>query len=427
MGAFLLRYPSKASGTPLDCIADVATALFVVFVVVLAFSMTTAEERTRFCRRIFASGRQVTAAAAAHHAAATATPFHDALRERTRWAIATPALLALNALIFVRMLFDSGALSDPETLVAWGGNIGPRTTNGEWWRLATAMFVHSGLLHLLTTVAGLTQVGLILERLVGRPAFVAVYIAAGVVGNILSLSAHPVAVSVGASAGICGIYGLFVASFMWSLSRRSTVTIPIVAMKPLLPSVAIFAAYNLATDSMTAPAELAGFLVGLTSGLVLTRRVTEGKPGARSVAGAMAATAMIVVISAVPLRGIADVRPEIARLLTVEDQTTRSYEQAVGRFRLGRITAGALAQTIDRGIMPELRATRDRLKMEGRIPDEQQPLLASAEAYLRLREQCWRLRSEALHKASMKKLYQADQLERASLEAIARLKPANRQ
>jgi hypothetical protein len=68
--------------------------------------------------------------------------FAQELRARTRVAVVTPTILALNIAIFTCMCFGSGALSDPGTLIAWGGSAGPRTTNGEWWRLVTSLFVH---------------------------------------------------------------------------------------------------------------------------------------------------------------------------------------------------------------------------------------------------------------------------------------------
>jgi len=64
-----------------------------------------------------------------------------------------------------------------------------------------------------------------------------------------------------------------------------------------------------------------------------------------------------------------------------------------------RITAEALAQLIDRTIVPELHAAEARLKELDRVPHEHQPLVAGAEEYFRLRDASWRLRVEGLQKA----------------------------
>ena len=91
--------------------------------------------------------------------------FHDMLHRRTPVALVTPALLTVNITIFVLMLWGAHPLSDPNTLVEWGGNVGPRTANGEWWRIFTALFVHASWLHLLANVVGLLQLGLMLEHM----------------------------------------------------------------------------------------------------------------------------------------------------------------------------------------------------------------------------------------------------------------------
>ena len=138
----------------------------------------------------------------------------------------------------------------------------------------------------------------------------------------------------------------------------------------------------------------------------------------------MAATVVVAIMSAVPLRGMADVRPEIARVLEVEQRTAATYQAAVTQFKLGTVSPDGLAQVIERKVMPELQAMQTRLKALGRIPAEHQPLLAGAEEYLRLRDESWRLRAAALHKSSMPALRKAETAERASLEALDRLKPA---
>ncbi len=348
--------------------------------------------------------------------------FGNALRERTRWPIVTLALAFVNAAIFVSMVMGSAPLSDPETLVAWGGSVGPRTTNGEWWRLVTSMFVHAGMLSLIVNIAGFVQLGLVLERLVGHFAFAAVYIAAGVLASLVSLSASSVTVTVGASGAVFGLYGLLLASAVWGLVNRSVLTIPLGVLKQLAPAGAVFILYSLATSGLSTSAESAGFAVGVVVGLVVSRSVSEQKPSARWVGAAMAATAALVVASAIPLRGVANVMPELERLVAFEERTAGSYEAAVGQFRNGRIKAEALARMIDQKIIPDLQAVRARLKSLERVPAEHQQLVASAEEYLRLRDASWRLRSEALNKSNMLTLRKADRMEWASLDAFQKIK-----
>jgi hypothetical protein len=196
------------------------------------------------------------------------------------------------------------------------------------------------------------------------------------------------------------------------------------AAKRLAPVAALFLLYNMVSGGLGGGAELAGFAAGFICGIVLTSGVSASTPPVRRVAVTMAVTVMVAVASAVPLRGVTDVRPEISRVLAVEESTARAYESAVQQFKLGTVTPGGLAQMIERKITPELNAMEARLKALGRVPPEHQQLLASAQEYLRLRDESWRLRAAALHKSSMPALRKAEGAERASLEAFERLKPA---
>ena len=350
-------------------------------------------------------------------------PFFDALSARTPWPIVTPALAVVNVLIFAGMIFGHGALSNPETLIGWGASIAPRTTNGEWWRLLTAMFVHAGLLHLLANLAGLAQLGLVLERLVGYFAFATVFFAAGIFANLASLSAAPMIVTSGASGAVFGLYGLLLASAIWSIFQRSEMTMTLAAAKRLAPGTAIFMLYNLATDGFSHGVALNGLVMGFVCGLPLSYRVSERKPPGMWVGGAIAATALVAVVSAVPLRGFTDVKPEIERILAFEDRIATVYQAEVKRFTTGVSTAEALAQLIDRSIIPELQSLRARLKSLARVPSEHQPLVTNAEEYLRLRDESWRLRAQGLQTHSLPLLQRADRTERASLNVLERIKP----
>jgi rhomboid protease GluP len=377
--------------------------------------------------------------------------FRAALRARTRWVFVTPALVAVNTSLFAYMLFGAGRLSDAQTLVTWGGNLGTRTTNGEWWRLGTSMFVHAGMLSVLVNMGVVLYAGPMLERLVGRFLFASVYVAAGILASLMAVLADPVTVSVGASGAICGLAGLLMASWLWGVRRASDVRIPAIAAKRLAGVGAMFLVYSLASGDLTLARELTALGVGLVSGIVLTGRVHESTPPARRVAAVMAGAAAVAVALAAPLRSLTDIRPEIARVIALEDRTAAAYNNAVERSRKGRVTPEALADLIGRTIVPQLEAADAHLNTVGRVPPVQQPLLADAHEYLRLRTESWRLRTEALrkalsasreparsnspdssaawrarteaeHRANMKALGRAEAVERASLEVLERIR-----
>jgi len=104
-------------------------------------------------------------------------------------------------------------------------------------------------------------------------------------------------------------------------------------------------------------------------------------------------------VSAVPIRGIADIRPEMTHLVAIEDQTTHTYQRAADEVKRGRMTAEGLARLIDEKIVPELQTADSRLKALEHVPSEHQPLVDDAKEYVRLRSDSWRLKAEGLRKA----------------------------
>jgi hypothetical protein len=156
------------------------------------------------------------------------------------------------------------------------------------------------------------------------------------------------------------------------------------------------------------------------------------------------------VACALPLRNIADVTPEITRVLATEERTAATYQAAWDAFKRTRMTAEALAQLAERTIVPELQAADARLKALEHVPSEHQGLVTDAREYLRLRCTSWqaradairrmdrdprgapgaagdasqRLQAEARFKSNTAAMGRAEGAERASLEAFQRIKGA---
>jgi membrane associated rhomboid family serine protease len=347
-------------------------------------------------------------------------PLRETLRTRTRWPIVAPLLIVACVSVWAAGVF--GSLPAPQWQIAWGASYTPRTTNGEWWRLVSYAFVHASLLHLFVTVAALLSLGVVLERMVGRLAFATVYIAAAVEAGAIGLWTTPATKPMlGASGAVFGLYGLLISALVYAYLRKPRLPWSSPIFKGLAVGAAPFVLYNLLTDPVGTPSELAGLATGLFAGLVLARRVVVGKPRVRRAVLVPATVAIVALVSAVPLRGTSDAHPAIAQIAAVESRTTVEYGKAVTEFAQGRKSAKALAKVIDKTILPALQADRGRIEALRGVPAEQRPLVEAARKYFKLREDSWRRRQAGLLAANDTILREANETERAALDAFGQV------
>jgi hypothetical protein len=290
-----------------------------------------------------------------------------------------------------------------------------------------SMFAHPSALELVISAACLLQTGLILERLVGWRVFSVVYVAAGVVVGVAGLTAPSASPNFAAAGSILAIYGLLLVTVLRGLIGRSALAVPSRVITRLAALAAVFLLWVLMTFGFAHLAPLAALATGLTAGLAIARDVNERRPPLGRLSRSLA---MVLVMAAIYAGGVAlqprkevfDVRPEIDRVVAIENQTTALYDHALERFRKGRISTAALAELIERTIEPELRLVAARLQSLHDVPPQYQPRVATAEEFLRLRDESWRLRAEALHRSDMTGLRQADAQEQVSLAALHRVK-----
>ena len=149
--------------------------------------------------------------------------FSCALKAATPRVPVTAGIVALNVLIFAAMAHDQGRLLDfnGHTLLQWGADYGPRTFRGQWWRLLTSAFLHTGLAHLSVNLLFLMLAGPLVERLLGPRRFAFVYLFAGLGAGLWTLGWFPAKLSMGASGAVYGVYGCFLGCFL-----RAPRTIP---------------------------------------------------------------------------------------------------------------------------------------------------------------------------------------------------------
>jgi rhomboid protease GluP len=131
------------------------------------------------------------------------------------------------------------------TLIAMGASYRKLIIDqGEWFRVISAPFLHASLLHIGLNGLVLLWGGSVLERMLGRAWFGAVYAVSGVTGVLASLVINDAGVvSVGASGALMGLMAcLFVTSFHFpegplrSRLRTAALEVLIPSMLPVVSS-----------------------------------------------------------------------------------------------------------------------------------------------------------------------------------------------
>lgn len=280
----------------------------------------------------------------------------ELLRDSVWKAPVTLSLVAINLIVFVVLLFAGAGLGHGSTNVqlTWGANFAPATQDGQWWRLASAMFLHFGVLHVALNMWALVDVGRLAERLLGRSRFLLLYLASGMFGNLLSLVVQGnQAVSAGASGAVFSLYGALLV-FLW----RERHHVDAGEFRWLFGAASLFALVSLGLGAAIPGIDNAAHLGGLIGGallcLVLARPWTANRtPRAATalIAGTTLATLVLLLVWRLPapsyrlgqeLRAQAAIRQFLNEdkrlsehwdaLLVAGRQNTMSFDQLAGRI-----------------------------------------------------------------------------------------------
>ncbi|MDD5127730.1 MAG: rhomboid family intramembrane serine protease [Dehalococcoidales bacterium] len=138
------------------------------------------------------------------------------------------------------------------------------------WTILTNIFVHAGLLHLLTNMFTLYFFGSFLARLIGERKFLLVYFAGGIMGSLFYLwLGSPLTVAVGASGAIFALGGAL--SVLTPKLRVFIFPLPI----PIPLWLAVIGGFLLLSflPNIAWQAHLGGLLLGLAAGYYFRRRM----------------------------------------------------------------------------------------------------------------------------------------------------------
>ncbi|MDF2702675.1 MAG: Rhomboid-like protein [Rubrobacteraceae bacterium] len=170
--------------------------------------------------------------------------------------------------------WNVGLVVQPGQVVDEGALIPALVAQGEWWRLLSSMFLHSGAVHLGLNMLSLYFLGSFIEVAFGRGRFLALYLLSGLSGGLAYLYFGGFNVpAVGASGAIFGLLG----GVLGYALRRGTFS----WQNPLIRQLLILLALNLyigfSVPNISNTAHLGGLAGGFAFGWLVAPSIYSRK------------------------------------------------------------------------------------------------------------------------------------------------------
>lgn len=171
--------------------------------------------------------------------------------------VVTYTLIIINILVFIAMYIFGKGSEDNLTLVLFGANYPALVRAGDYYRLITSAFLHSGLLHLIFNNYALYVIGSQLESFLGKVKFLIIYLVSAICGSLMSMLFSN-GISVGASGAIFGFLG----SLLY-FGYNYRVYLGTVLKSQIIPLIVLNLVIGFITPGIDNAAHIGGLLGGL--------------------------------------------------------------------------------------------------------------------------------------------------------------------
>lgn len=202
----------------------------------------------------------------------------DFIRSRQKMNL---IVVTVNIIVFI-VLSMLGDTEDTMFMLNHGAEFAPLVWQGEYYRLATSMFMHFGVDHLFNNMLVLIFLGDMLEQYVGKIRYLLIYLGGGLIGNIasvwFSLRTEDFAVSAGASGAVFAVIGALIFLVIRSRGRMGEYS-----GRRLILMAVLSVLQGLTAGGVDNCAHIGGLLSGFALALVLCFRgagISGGRPEA---------------------------------------------------------------------------------------------------------------------------------------------------
>jgi rhomboid protease GluP len=285
----------------------------------------------------------------------------------------TVTLIAINTLAFIATLIAGAEWLVPvgKVQIAWGSNFGPYTTDGDWWRLLSSLFIHFGIVHLIFNMIALVTFGPLIERLYGSVNYLLIYVLAGMAGSLASISWQPQINSAGASGAIFGILGALLAAQL-----RAGDSFPVDILRPIRTITLVFLGGSLYAgfkfSGIDNAAHLGGLISGFLMGLAAARPITGERSYSRddtrrslqlipAAAAVLAVGVWFAQRASASLVGDGLLQQTGHWMASREPRVNRQFNSALSLDTKDTKDHSALIETLEKDVIPFWQEAGDRL------------------------------------------------------------------
>lgn len=197
--------------------------------------------------------------------------------ELSLWSLVIPSrafygpavLIDLIVGVFAAMVLAGLGVTSfaADDLLAWGANHGPLGFGPGNYGLVTAMFLHSGLMHMFNNLYGLLFAVMCLAPVARNSRLILCFLGCGVAGSVASVWWNPQVIGVGASGAVLGLWGIAVA--LAALRDHRVAGNETFILKNVAIYGAITAAMGVFLPNIDNAAHIGGFATGLVIGVGL--------------------------------------------------------------------------------------------------------------------------------------------------------------
>ena len=204
---------------------------------------------------------------------------------RTRFALSqnprlvTNALIGINVAVYVvlAILSQSFIQIDLNTLVNAGAQVNLLVSQGQYWRIFTAMFLHFSIAHIGLNMLSLFFIGPAVEAFYGKWRYLVIYLVSGLAGGILTFFiSPPQTIAAGASGAIFGVFGAL--GIFYIVNRQALGAYGRGAITNWLFWIAINLFYGFAVPGIGIWDHIGGLLIGMVVAFLLMPRLRRRTP-----------------------------------------------------------------------------------------------------------------------------------------------------